>query len=182
MSGAYRVTERSIATSVLAGLQGNITRVGITQNKLSTGKEIQRPSDSPTGTVSAMQFRSGIATTNQYARNADDGSAWLNTADTALTTISTQLNKISDLVLQGVSNGTGGEQQAREALAAELDQIRGTVLGSANSQYLGRPVFGGTTSGDLAYDENGDYVGDDGQVMRTVGENAKVRVDTAGPK
>jgi flagellar hook-associated protein 3 FlgL len=182
MSGAYRVTERSIATSVMAGLQGNLTRIGTTQNKLATGKEVQRPSDSPTGTVSAMQFRSGIATVKQYARNADDGTAWLNAADSALTTISSQLNRTSDLVLQSVSNGVGGEAQARDAIAAEIDQIRKSVIGTANTQYLGRPIFGGTTSGTSAYGDDGGYLGDDGQVLRTVGENAKVRVDTPGPE
>jgi flagellar hook-associated protein 3 FlgL len=52
------------------------------------------------------------------------------------------------------------------------------LLGLANSTYLDRPVFGGTTNGSIAYQADGTYVGDNGSVLRTVSANAKVRVDT----
>jgi flagellar hook-associated protein 3 FlgL len=71
-------------------------------------------------------------------------------------------------------------QDARDALATELDQIRQGVLADANTSYLGRPVFGGTTAGTAAYDATGAYVGDGGQVNRTIGDGEQVRVDTDG--
>jgi len=177
----YRVTERSIATNVLTGLQGNITRLGDTQQKLSSGKLIARPSDSPTGTVAAMQYRSDIAVAKQYSRNSEDGVGWLGTADTALTTTVDQVHRARDLVLQGMSSGAGGSHEAREALATEIDTIRTAAVGLSNTTYLSRPVFGGTTTSSTAYDLSGNYVGDTGTVQRTVGDNLQVRVDTDGP-
>jgi flagellar hook-associated protein 3 FlgL len=175
-----RVTQQSIASSVLNGLQGNITRLGETQQRLSSGKLITKPSDSPSGTVSAMALRSDLAATRQYSRNADDGLGWLTAADTALTSSSEQINRARDLVLQGMSTGSAGSPDAREALAVEVDGIRDSLIGLANSTYLGRPVFGGTTAGTQAFDTSGAYVGDDGNVNRTVGANTKVRVDVPG--
>jgi len=180
VGSTYRVTERSIATNVLAGLQGNLSRLGTTQQRLSTGKLISRPSDSPTGTVAAMQYRSDTALAKQYGRNADDGMGWLNAQDTALTGVVEQLNRVRDLALQGMSSGAGGSAEARESLATEIDNVRAESLGLANTRYLDRPVFGGTTSGTDAFDTNGAYVGDTGQVQRTVGDNLKVRVDSDG--
>jgi flagellar hook-associated protein 3 FlgL len=172
------VTERSIATNILSGLQANIARLGDTQQRLSTGKQIARPSDSPTGTVAAMQYRGDIALAQQYGRNADDGVGWLSTADTALSSVVDQVSRARDLVLQGMSAGSGGSQDAREALATEVDNVRNTAIGLANVTYLDRPVFGGTTSGRAAYDSNGGFIGDANTVQRTVRDSLKVRVDT----
>jgi flagellar hook-associated protein 3 FlgL len=143
---------------------------------------LQRASDAPTDAVMAMQFRSDLSTLNQYSRNADDGVSWLNISDTALTSGIGQLSRAKELVLSGMSAGTFGSPDARAALASEIDNIRASLLGLANSDYLGRPVFGGTTSGPVAFNEDGEYVGDDGSVFRTVTAGAQVRVDTEASK
>jgi flagellar hook-associated protein 3 FlgL len=174
-----RVTTNSITTQVLANLHRNMARGGQLQEQLSSGKTINRPSDSPTGTVSSMQLRGDQRTMEQYSRNADDGIAWLSTLDTTLTGALTQVNRVRDLTLQGLSSGTTSAE-SREALAVEIDSIREGLIATANTKYLDRPVFGGTTAGGLAYDGAGTYVGDSGQVTRTVGNDVKVRVDTSG--
>jgi flagellar hook-associated protein 3 FlgL len=180
MSG-FRVTERSVATRILNGLNGNLNRMGDIQQKMSTGKEISKPSDSPTGTVLAMRYRSDMATVQQYSRNATDGTAWLNSADSALGDATTLLQRARDLALQGASAGAAGSQDAREALATEVDNVRKSMIAVSNTRYLDRPIFGGNTAGLVAYDENGNYQGDDGTVLRTVGDSNRVQVNTSGP-
>jgi flagellar hook-associated protein 3 FlgL len=176
---SIRVTERSIATNVLANLQTNIAKLGDTQNRLSSGKQLTKASDAPGDAVLAMQYRSDMTNLQQYSRNADDGISWLNTADTALTSAVEQVNRAKELVLSGMSSGSGGSQDARDAIALEMDNIRESVLNLANTQYLDRPVFGGTTTGQIAYNDDGTYAGDNGQVLRTVSPSAKIRVDTS---
>jgi flagellar hook-associated protein 3 FlgL len=179
MSG-FRVTERSMATNTLANLQVNLQRNQDLQNQLSSGKLLTKASDSPGDAVIAMQHRSDMATLNQYSRNADDGMGWLSMADTALTGASTQLTRARELVLTGLSSGAAGSVEAREAIALEVDNLRGGMIDLANTTYLDRPVFGGTTSGNIAYDTAGTYKGDDGEVNRSISANASVRVDTSG--
>lgn len=174
-----RVTTNSITTQVLANLQRNIARGGQLQEQLSSGKTINRPSDSPTGTVTSMQLRGDQRAMEQYTRNADDGIGWLSTLDTTLTSALTQVNRVRDLTLQGLSSGSTSAE-SRAALAVEIDSIREGLIATANTKYLDRPVFGGTTAGGVAFDGAGTYVGDSGQVTRTVGNNVKVRVDTSG--
>lgn len=178
---AGRVTESSIHTRVLNNLQRSISKGQKIQEQLSSGKQINRPSDSPTGTVSSMQLRGESRANQQYSRNADDGVGWLSTLDSTLTSASTLVNRARDLTVQGLSSGSNSVQ-SNEALASEIDQIKSSLVGYANTKYLDRPVFGGTTTGDVAYDPTGTYVGDDGQTTRTVGVNSKVRVDANGPE
>jgi flagellar hook-associated protein 3 FlgL len=179
MISPYRVTERSLAAATLAGLQGNLSRLGSLQQQLSSGKLISRPSDSPTGTVSAMQLRGDVRQVQQFSRNADDGKGWLTTVDQALSGAVDMVHRARNLVLQGMSSGSA-DPGARDALASETDQLRQSLLGVANTTYLGRPVFGGTTAATVAFDSGGTYVGDSGSVLRTVSDGAKVRVDTDG--
>ena len=179
MSG-FRVTHRSIATTTLNGLQSNISRLGEMQQQLSSGKQVSKASDSPGGAVSAMQYRSDMASLNQYTRNADDGLGWLGQADTALTGVVEQINRARDLVLQAKSASTFGNMAAREAIATEVSAIRDAAIGLGNSTYLGRPVFGGTTDKKIAFNADGSYAGDQGFVERRVSDNTTVRVDIDG--
>ena len=175
-----RVTQNMMTQRSLTGMQTSLARLAKLQEQLSTGRVLNRPSDSPTDTTSAMRIRSSISDVKQYGRNAQDGNGWLSTADAALTAANDQVLRARDLALQG-ANDAGSGPTAREALAVEVDQIRAGLVNTANSNYLGRPVFGGVTAGPAAYDATGAYVGMPGVVNRTVGDGTTVRVDVDGP-
>jgi flagellar hook-associated protein 3 FlgL len=181
MAISGRVTESSIHTRVLNNLQRNIAKGEKIQQQLSSGRQITRPSDSPTGTVTAMQLRGETRASQQYSRNADDGLGWLATLDSTLSSTSTLVNRVRDLTVQGLNAG-GNDVQSNSALSSEIDQIKASLVGYANTKYLDRPVFGGTSTSDVAYSDDGTYQGDDGKTMRTVGPASKVRVDVTGPE
>jgi flagellar hook-associated protein 3 FlgL len=186
---AGRVTESSIHTRVLANLQRNLAKGAQIQDQLSSGKQLNRPSDSPAGTVSALQLRAETRMSQQYTRNADDGMGWLSTVEDTLGSASTLVNRARDLTVQGMNTATNGPL-ANEALASEIDSIRDALISSANTRYLDRPVFGGNTERGFAYTELGEWKGNTydpnlpntTSVSRTVGSGAKVRVDLTGPE
>lgn len=178
-----RVTQRSASTGVMQNLFGNLERMGKLQAQLSSGKAIARPSDGPSATLSAMQLRSDMRAEQQYQRNAEDGLGWLNTADTAITTALDMTRRARELTLQAMNSGSSGSVEARDAIAIELENLRDGLIGLANTKYLDRPVFGGTTSGQSAYNPaTGAYTGDANAVLRTVRDDGRVRVDTTGPE
>lgn len=181
MASVERTTHRAIVERSLQGLQANLTRMGRLQEQLSSGKQIVRASDDPIGTSSAMLTRSEIRQNQQWSRNADDGLGWLAQMDSTLTGMITGVNRARDLTLQGMSTGSMSAE-SRNAMAAEIDQIRASLLSDANAQYNGRPLFGGTTTSATAYDPSGAYLGDATPVRRTVGAGVSVRVDLTGPE
>ncbi|GLY96855.1 flagellar hook-associated protein FlgL [Actinoplanes sp. NBRC 103695] len=176
-----RVTEGSIHTRVLANLQRNIAKGEKIQEQLSSGKQINRPSDSPTGTVSSLQLRGEARASQQYARNADDGIGWLGTMDDTLMSVSSRTIAARDLVVRGLNQGAL-DPTASDAIATEIEQIRAQLISYGNTKYMDRPVFGGSTTGEVAYDPSGAYAGDGGSTSRTVGAGSKVRIDTTGPE
>ncbi|MGZ4505291.1 MAG: flagellar hook-associated protein FlgL [Nocardioidaceae bacterium] len=178
---APRITQRLIMQRSLAAMQLSLSRVQDSQEKLSTGRQINRPSDSPTGTSEAMRLRAQMAAETQYSRNAQDGSSWLGTADSTLTGMLDEVTRARDLLVQASSTGSN-DATSQQAIATELGQIRESLLSSANTQLLGRPIFGGTTGSPTAYDPTGTFLGDTNPVTRTVGDGVTVRVDISGPE
>ncbi|MCA1983193.1 flagellar hook-associated protein FlgL [Nocardioides nematodiphilus] len=184
-----RVTQHMLVGRELSSIGLASTRMAAAQETMTTGRRINRPSDAPADTTVALKARGAIGQNEQYQRNAQDGTAWLSTIDTTLSSTNKLLNRAYVLALQGADSGANGAA-AESAIADEIDQIKQSVLGLSNTQYLGRPVFGGTTTNGSAYvlSDPADpasavvYKGDTGSVNRRVGDGTVVRVDMEGTK
>ena len=184
-----RVTQHMLVGRELSSIGSASTRMAAAQEQMTTGRRINRPSDAPADTTVALKSRSGISQNEQYQRNAQDGTAWLSTIDTSLNSLQSMVRRAYTLAVAGANTATNGPT-SEGANADEVDQILQSVIGLSNSTYLGRPVFGGTTTGDAAYQQVPDpsdptktvvsYAGDDGTVQRRVGDSTVVRVDSQG--
>jgi flagellar hook-associated protein 3 FlgL len=175
-----RITQGSIVASSLANLQASLARGAKLQEQLSSGRTINRPSDSPTGTVSSLSLRSQISANEQYSRNAADGTAWLGTVDSTLESVNSRLQRVRDLTLSASSTGNM-DADARQAIATEVTSLREELMGLANTSNAGRPVFGGTTAGTTAFDPaTYDYVGDAGTITRRLDAATTIEVGADG--
>jgi flagellar hook-associated protein 3 FlgL len=174
-----RVTQSMMSQHSLGSLQLSLSKLAKIQEQLSTGRVLNRPSDSPGATVSSMRMRSSISDQKQYARNAEDGLGWLGQTETALTSMNSEVRRARDLALQGANGSLG--QQGRDALAVEVDKIREGLIAQGNTTYLGRPVFGGITAGSRAFDPStGAYIGTAGAVNRTIADGVSIDIQTDG--
>ncbi|MDM8083403.1 flagellar hook-associated protein FlgL [Cellulomonas cellasea] len=182
------MTHQSVQRSTLANLQVNLSTMADLQAKMSSGKKINVPSDDPAGASDMLRLRGEQRAQAQYQRNADDGVAWLTTIDTSLQTTSTTLRRVRDLVLQ---SGSGAASvPAREAIAVEIEGLRDELLQQANTTYLGRNVFAGTSNAGVAFtvDNTTDpatytFTGAaNATVERQVADATTVRVDADGAK
>lgn len=164
-----RITQNSMNRTQMAGLNGSLGRLQRTQEQLTTGKRLVRPSDDPVSTVSAMRLRDQQRSLTALGDSIKDGTARLQAADDALGRSQTMLTKIRTLVVAGANGVNGPDQQ--KAYAQEADQIRQGLVQLANTNYAGQPVFGGTTVEDNAFDPaTGKFIGNDTPVLRKVTE------------
>jgi flagellar hook-associated protein 3 FlgL len=178
-----RITQQMSTSATLAGLQSTYSNLSNLQSQLASGRQITKPSDNPDGTVTALQLRSQVAQASQYQTNANAASSWLSTADSALSSVNTQLQKVRSLVVQGLSTGTA-DSTSNAALATEIQGIKAGLLSLANTSSLGRPIFGGTTAGSAAFtaDSSGvvTFQGNSGTIVKDVGPTSSVQVNQVG--
>lgn len=181
---SLRITQNAMNRTQMMGLNTSLDRLQGTQEQLTTGKRLNRPSDDPVGTVSAMRFRAEQRQLEQMGENITDGRARLTQADDALTQTMPMVHKIRQIAVAAL-NGTNGSGQL-SAYAAEVKELRDGILQQANTQYAGIPVFGGTTPNQNAYDDQGTFIGNELPVLRQVaqspGEAGQVDVGVVGTK
>jgi flagellar hook-associated protein 3 FlgL len=177
-----RITQRAVALTSLQGLNNNLDAVGRLQRQLTSGRLINAPSDSPTGTNRAMQTRSDQAANAQQARNISDAKTWLDSADSTMQGMLDMVRKVRDLTVQGASTGSSSES-SRAAIATEVGSLRESLIGLANRTVQGQPLFGGVTPGAEAYSADGTWVGQGGTpITRRVSDVEAVRVNITGPE
>ena len=126
-----RITDTMISRTVLNDLNDVSLRLSQTQERLSSGKQITRPSDDPYGTSRALTLRTDISGTQQYQRNIGEADGWLNVTDSALSNISDALQRARELAIQGATDSAG--QSARDAAASEIDQLIDSIKQDANA-------------------------------------------------
>jgi flagellar hook-associated protein 3 FlgL len=175
---SIRVTQNTTAATMLQGIETSYDSFQSLSAQISTGLAITKPSDNPAGAVQVMSYNADITRLGQYQTNANDGLAWLGSAGNVLSSVNTQLQRVQSLAQQGANATT--DPAGRQAIANEIDSIKNSLLADANTSYLGRPIFGGTTGGTAAYDSSGNYIGDTGAVNRTVAPGTSVQVNVLG--
>ncbi|PWW21281.1 flagellar hook-associated protein 3 FlgL [Geodermatophilus normandii] len=183
-----RITQRAVTQTALQGLNRNLAEVGKLQQQLTSGKLVSRPSDSPAGVNRSMQIRQDQAAATQQARNISDAQGRLNSTDSVLTTVLEQVRRVQTLTLRAANEGAMSPS-SRTAIATELDALRESLIGLANTSIDGQPLFGGVTTGTQAYLADGTYVGVGGtaaipavEQRRRISNNEEVRVDITGPE
>jgi flagellar hook-associated protein 3 FlgL len=177
-SSDFRITQRTLGTEVQANLQRGLSKLQQIEEQMSSGKVLNRPSDSPTAAVSSLSYRSQLKRAQQYQRNLDDGTAWLGMADNTLQSMVTQLQRVRQLAVSGTNGAMGAQDRA--AIADEVDQLRESLLALANTTYQGRTLFGGNSTSATAYDSTGVFQGDNGAVTRSIGPGVTLDVNVNG--
>jgi flagellar hook-associated protein 3 FlgL len=154
-----------------------------TQTQLSTGKSINTPADNPVGEVQLLQLNATNSQYQQYISNGQSANTNLTLEQTALTTSTTTLQSIRDLVVQA-SSGTNNAADL-QAIAAQVSTLENQLMGTANSQNAqGQYLFAGFSSSTQPFVRSGtgsvSYVGDSGVSTVAVQGGTSVQTGDAG--
>ena len=176
-----RVTQKILTDRSMQNLNNILSRVLRTQDILSSGKEIRRPSDDPVRFNQVLSLRTSIEKLDQYTSNVEDGINWLNLVDESLSSVSGVLEKVRTLVLQG-ANGTLTAED-REMIATEIEAYLEEIIGTANTSYAGRQLFSGTQTLTVSFSrEEGviSYNGDNGSIVLEIENGTTVAIGFPG--
>jgi flagellar hook-associated protein 3 FlgL len=168
------------ARLVLSDIQSVAERLARTQERMSSGKQLTRPSDDPFATSRALMYREELSANVQYQRNAEDASSWQSVTDTALGQIGDLVLRARELVVRGANDTL--DATGRAAIASELDQITEAMKGIGNTQYAGRYVFSGSATQTQPYATGGGdaYAGNGDVLEREIGRGVRIPVNVTG--
>ncbi len=154
-----------------------------TQNQLSTGKRINRPSDDPTGAAQLVGLSESTKLTKQYQSNILAARTRLEIEDNTLGAVGDALQRVRELTVAALNDTNGAQERA--AMAAEIRQLSGEVLGLANRKDgNGQFMFAGFQVQTVPFSETApgvfSYAGDSGQRQIQVGPARQIADGDSG--
>jgi flagellar hook-associated protein 3 FlgL len=175
-----RLSNQMLSRNTLSDLTRVSNDLYRTQRKMSSGKEITKPSDDPFGTTRAVTGRRDLEEIQQLQKNVDDALSWQGVTEVALSRITDVAQRARELLVQGASDSNGTAERA--AIAKEIDQLIETAKTEANGSYAGRYIFAGTATTTRPYTVGGTdaYAGDAGNIVRTIGPGVSLPVNARG--
>lgn len=181
-----RVTNKMIGNNLAYNIQVNMQKLARTQQELSTGRRVLRPSDDPLVISRLLGVSATLEASNQYVRNIDDGLSYLYAADTALGSAGALLQDAHELAVQG-ANGTLNEEDM-SYIARQVDKMIDNMINLANTDLGGKYIFAGKLNNMPPFTREGDdiyYHGDFALIEREIAfgtayDVAKSGVDRGG--
>jgi len=152
------------------------------QTQIATTKKISGAADSPTAWLRLEGLKRAGADDGAYSANIKLAQGVLAQSDSTLESVESQMQRAKELALEASNGGLTDEN--RQAIAEELDSIRDSLFGLANTKDVrGQPLFGSAT-GDTAYVKNIDgtvgFVGTGDPARIPVGDGDAVQPSVSG--
>ena len=136
-----RITSQMVGNSTIQAIENDMNQLSQVQQQLSTGYQINQPSDNPYGAALAISLNGQINAYSAYQTNVSQGIAWVETASSSLQSIQQSVQTMRELVVEG-ANGTMSPTDLKDA-AQEVLQYISQIKQSADTQYNGSYVFSG---------------------------------------
>jgi flagellar hook-associated protein 3 FlgL len=140
----FRVTGQMQANDAIAYMQQQSAALATVQDQLSSGIQLQVPSDNPVGYTTLAQAQTAslqYATYNQTITNAN---STLSASASALQNINNILTQAKAIATQGADATT--DSTGYQALATEVNSLISESMTNANSSLDGTYLFGGTAN------------------------------------
>lgn len=149
-----RITNKMMTNNVMSNINKNKNKVNDLENKYTTGKKIQKPSDDPIIAVRALKLRSNISELEQYKeKNIPDAMSWMEVSESAIDNINELIKKMNDYCIQGANDTLS--VSARSSITDNLAQLKSQIYQECNANYAGRYVFSGFKTNSSLTFENG---------------------------
>ncbi|WP_289170146.1 flagellar hook-associated protein FlgL [uncultured Pseudoalteromonas sp.] len=154
------------------------------QEQVTTGQKYLTTSEAPAAISQGMLYSNKIQTNEQHAKNIDQLTGRLETEETILQSINTNIQQAQELAIQA---GNGAyTQDDLESIAAELSEIQKTLVNLMNTRSEdGKFIFSGYQDSTQPYQFNsttGEYTynGDQGQHVITIAEGVSIKSSDNG--
>ena len=129
---SFRVTNTSYKNSLTSQIAASQQRVLSAQERVTSGKRINRPSDDPAGAAAVIRLRNSQSTVEQFNRNAGAAKDRLLAGDNALGDYEQALDRTRTLLTQGASDFTS--DAPRNSIATEIERFLTRILTTTNSR------------------------------------------------
>ncbi|HUB77892.1 MAG TPA: flagellin [Bryobacteraceae bacterium] len=130
-----------VTQSYLGDLARTETQLEQTTQNVSSGIDVNQPSDDPAAVSEILQTETALSNNKQIQSNLSSVTTEVNTADSALQTAVQALSSAISMATEGASSTATADSRA--TLAQQVASIQQTLVGIAQTTVNGRYIFSG---------------------------------------
>lgn len=124
-------------------------RIREENQQVTSGIRVAQAMDDPTAVMPILQFQSQIDRLTQVNSNLQQASTEINTADAALQSASTIMDRLTSLAAQGLSTQSTADN--RQNLSLEVQSLENQLVSIANTSIGNSYIFGGANANVTPY-------------------------------
>src|SRR5690554_6470932 len=178
-----RISSQQIFSGGINRLQDLNVNLNQTQEQVSTGKRVNRPSDDPVAAARILKLDQEVGRIETYQRNVGLAENRLQLEESTLSSMIDIVQRVRELTVQA-GNGSLSAND-RQSISAELKQRLQQLAAQANTQdSAGSYIFSGFQGESPAFAQNinGDWVyqGDEGQRFLEIDDGVNVAISDHG--
>ena len=178
-----RISSQQIFSGGINRLQELNSSLNQTQEQISTGKRVNKPSDDPVAAARILKLDQELSRIETYQRNAGLAENRLQQEESALASSVDVIQRIRELTVQA-GNGSLSPND-RKSISSELKERIGQLADIANTRDAsGEYIFSGFQGSTAAFgkDSSGSWVyqGDEGQRVLEIDDGVTVPISDHG--
>ncbi len=151
------------------------------QTNMSSGRQINKPSDDPLGTMRDLGYRTELAKIAQFRKNISQALNWLNTYEATMADMKDFVSSAKEIAV-AMANGNY-DDIARDASAQEIRSILEQMVQLGNGELEGRRIFAGFKTKVQPFVAAGTgvtYEGDGGEIQFEIESSLRMTVNVNG--
>lgn len=178
-----RISSQQIFSGGISRLQELNSSLNQTQEQISTGKRVNRPSDDPVAAARVLKLNQELSRIETYQRNAGLAENRLQQEESTLASSVDIVQRVRELTVQAGSGSLSAND--RKSISSEIKERLGQLAEIANTRDAsGEYIFSGFqgTTAAFAKDASGSWVyqGDEGQRVLEIDDGVTVPISDHG--
>lgn len=184
-----RVTTRMMSEHAITQMSDSLEALNRLQDKVSSGKKFQNPSDDPISASLSLNLKSSLKAMDDYKSTAALANDFMSASEVAFQQMEDLSNRVQTLVQRGLNDTLGANERAN-SLAPELDTLLNEGVATANASQNGQYVFSGynvntptfvlTNPNTVTYQGSTGLPGDTGIMTRAIGPGKNITINYLG--
>ena len=176
-----RVSDGMQFEQVRRNVSKNRSKMLDLQNKAATQKRVTKPSDDPVAASRVLARRVDSMGADQFKKNIDYARSYLELTDQSLGELTEVHIRAKDLALNK-ANDASANKETRRLTSTEVSQLYDQSVNIGNRKLGDRFIFGGYSTSEKAFNTNGKYAGDSGEMLVHIDKDSFVAMNIPGSK
>lgn len=176
-----RVADKMSFEQVNSNIGKNRAQMSELQQQAATQKRVTKPSDDPMAAARVLNNRVDLAGNKQYLKNLNYAKSFLDYTDQSLGDLSEAIGRAKELALSQANDASSSET-SREVVATEIKQLLDQMIQIGNRKLGDRFIFSGYKTTSQPFDNDGNYKGDQGEMLVHVDKGSFIAMNTPGSK